>query len=78
MVAFYTVFVIDLAFRRVQILGSTAHPDEVFMRQIVRTVTMADHGMCRVPICDRDAKWSETFRARLQKSGLLNYYARAA
>ena len=48
------------------------------MRQIVRTVTMADHGMCRVPICDRDAKWSETFRARLQKSGLLNYYARAA
>jgi putative transposase len=32
LVTFYTVFVIDLASRRVQILGSTPHPDETFMR----------------------------------------------
>ena len=33
LVTFYTVFVIDLASRRVQILGSTPHPDETFMRR---------------------------------------------
>jgi hypothetical protein len=36
---FYTVFVIDLASRRLQIVGSTAHPDERFMQQVVRTLT---------------------------------------
>jgi hypothetical protein len=58
LVTFYTVFVIGMASRRVQILGSTPHPDEAFMGQIVRTVTMADSGMCRVLICDRGAKWT--------------------
>ena len=40
LVTFYTVFVIDLASRRVQILGSTPHPDEAFMGQIVRNLTL--------------------------------------
>src|SRR5438067_58181 len=40
-------------------MGSTAHPDEAFMRQVGRTLTMADAETCRVLICDRDAKWSE-------------------
>ena len=31
---------------------------------------MADAGVCRVLICDRDAKSSETVRARLQDVGL--------
>src|SRR5262249_58618621 len=59
LVTFYTVFVIDLASRRVQILGSTPHPDERFMQQVVRTLTAADEGLIvhhRVLICDRDAK----------------------
>ena len=38
LVTFYTVFVIELASRRVQILGSTPHPDETFMCQIVRNL----------------------------------------
>ncbi len=42
LVTYYTVFVIDLASRRVQILGSTPHPEALFMQQIVRTLTMAD------------------------------------
>jgi len=42
LVTFYTVFVIDLASRRVQILGSTPHPEALFMQQIVRTLTMAE------------------------------------
>jgi putative transposase len=70
LVTFYTVFVIDLASRRVRILGSTPHPDEAFMAQVTRTLTMADGEACRVLICDRDAKWSEAVRARLQDAGL--------
>ena len=56
LVTFYTVVVIDLASRRVQILGSTPHPDETFMCQIVRKLTLGDADQCRVLICDRDAK----------------------
>jgi putative transposase len=70
LVTFYTVFVIELASRRVQILGSTPHPDEAFMRQIVRNLTFADVARVRVLICDRDAKWSEAVRARLRDAGL--------
>jgi putative transposase len=39
---YYTVLSIDLASRRVQILGSTPHPEALFMQQIVRTLTMAE------------------------------------
>jgi putative transposase len=70
LVTFYTVVVIELASRRVQILGSTPHPDEAFMRQVARTLTQADGKVYRVLICDRDAKWSERVRARLQEGGL--------
>lgn len=49
----YTVFVIDLATRRVQVLGITSHPDEAFMRQVVRTLTMEHAAACRMLICDR-------------------------
>jgi putative transposase len=70
LMTFYTVFVIELASRRVQILGSTPHPDETFMRQIARNLTLADGDGCRLLICDRDAKWSEAVRARLQAAGL--------
>jgi putative transposase len=70
LVTFYTAFVIELASRRVQILGSTPHPDEAFMRQVARTLTMADEGMCRILICDRDAKWSEPVQDRLRDTGI--------
>jgi len=73
LVTYYTVFVIDLASRRVRILGSTPHPDELFMGQVARTLTMADEGLLRahrVLICDRDAKWSEAVRWLLRDSGI--------
>src|SRR5262249_50302202 len=57
LVTSYTAFVIDLASRRVQILGSTPHPEVRFMQQIVRTLTMAEGGGVDTPdilICDRD------------------------
>ena len=59
LVTYYTVFMIDLASRRVQILGSTPHPEALFMQQIVRTLTMPEARIVNLPqvlICDRDRK----------------------
>jgi putative transposase len=36
------LLVIDLAIRRVQIVGCTSHPDDTFMRQVGRTMTAID------------------------------------
>jgi transposase InsO family protein len=72
LVTYYTVFIIDLASRWVQIFGSTPHPEALFMQQIVRTLTMAEAGvvgMPRVLICDRDRKWSRDVRRRLRDAG---------
>ncbi len=70
LVTVYTVFVIHLASRRVQILGSTPHPDEAFMRQVGRTLTLADAQPGRVLICDRDTKWSGPVRECLREAGI--------
>jgi transposase InsO family protein len=73
LVTYYTVFVLDLASRRVQILGSTPFPDDLFMCQVCRTLTAADDEWLvphRVLICDRDAKWSAPVRARLGEVGI--------
>jgi putative transposase len=69
LVTYYTVFVIDLASRRVHVLGSTPHPTELFMDQMAPMVTTADDGLLvrhRVLICDRDRKWSRAVRRRDQ------------
>ena len=49
LITYYTVFVIDLASRRVQILGSTPHPDALFMEQVVRTLRMASDAVEEPP-----------------------------
>ena len=70
---YYTVFVIGLASRRVQIVGSTPYPVGTFMRQVGRTLTAADEGALvghRVLICDRDRKRSLSVRQRLEESGV--------
>ena len=72
LVTYYTVFTIDLASRRVQILGSTPHPEALFMQQVVRTLTMAEDGALQVVhilICDRDRKWSGDVRRQLRDAG---------
>jgi transposase InsO family protein len=73
LVTFYTIFVIDLASRRVQVVGSTPCPNDLFMRQVCRTLTAADEGLLihhRLLICDRDAKWSAPVRAQLEVAGI--------
>jgi transposase InsO family protein len=73
LVTYCTVFVIDLASRRVQILGSTPFPDALFMQQVVRTLTMVEAGVPSQPrllICDRDRKWSHDVSDRLGGAGV--------
>ena len=73
LVTYYTLFVIELHSRRVSIVGSTPHPDEAFVRQVVRQLTAADEGVLdghRVLICDRDRKWSLAVRELLETSGV--------
>jgi transposase InsO family protein len=67
------VFVMDLASRRVHMLGSTPHPGDLFMGQIARLATAADDGVLmghRVLICDRDRKWSRAVRQRFGAAGI--------
>jgi putative transposase len=73
LVTHYTVFAIDLASRRVQVLGSTPHPEALFMQQVVRTLTMAEGDGVDTPqvlICDRDRKWSGDVRRRFRDAGI--------
>lgn len=73
LVTYYTLFVIELSSRRVQILGCTPHPDEAFMLQVVRQMTDPVDGVLdghRFLICDRDRKWSTPVRELLDRSGV--------
>src|SRR6266849_11030054 len=65
--------VMDLASRRVHIIGSTPSPNDLFMRQVGRTLTAEDEGVLvghLALIGDRDAKWSAPVRARLREAGI--------
>jgi hypothetical protein len=67
------VFVLDLKSRRVEIVGSTRNPDAAFMGQAARRLMDAVDGFLarhRVLICDRDAKWTDRFRAPLEGAGV--------
>jgi putative transposase len=66
LVTYYVLFFIHLESRRVDIAGITVHPDERWMQQIARNVTMEGCGAlrdCRYLLHDRDAKYSQSFRA---------------
>src|SRR5207244_4133656 len=57
---------IHLESRRVDIGGITVHPDEPWMKQIARNVTMDGCGTlrdCRYLLHDRDTKYTQSFRA---------------
>jgi putative transposase len=66
LVTYYVLFFIHLESRRVDIAGITAHPDEQWMQQIARNVTMEGCGAlrdCRYLLHDRDTKYTQSFRA---------------
>jgi transposase InsO family protein len=65
LVTYYVLFFIHLESRRVEIVGMTPHPNEAWMKQIARNVTMEEWGFlgnCRYLIHDRDAKYCQSFR----------------
>ena len=73
LVTFYVLFFIHLESRRVNIAGITVHPDERWMQQMARNVTMEGWGFlgnCRYLLHDRDTKYTESFRAILKTSGV--------
>src|SRR3569833_1447506 len=73
LVTYYVLFVIDLSTRRVNIAGITDHPDEAFMMQMGRNLIDIDEGFLRdnrYLVMDRDAKYTPTFRALLERQGI--------
>jgi putative transposase len=66
LVTYYVLFFIHLESRRVDIAGITVHPDEPWMKQIARNVTMEGWGAlrdCGYLLHDRDTKFTRSFRA---------------
>ena len=66
LVTYYVLFFIHLESRRVDIAGISVHPDERWMQQIARNVTMEGCGPlrdCRYLLHDRDTKYTQAFRA---------------
>ena len=62
-----------VASRRVQLLGTTPHPDDRFVQQVARTLTAVDDGALlqhRILLCDRDTKWSGAFQQTLAEAGI--------
>ena len=65
LVTYYVLFFIHLDSRKVEVSGLTPHPNERWMQQIARNVTMGDWGFlnsCRYLIHDRDTKYCQSFR----------------
>jgi transposase InsO family protein len=71
LVTYYVLFFIHLESRKVEIAGVTPHPNEAWMKQIARNVTMNEWGFlenCQYLIHDRDSKYCHSFR-EIIKSG---------
>ncbi len=71
LVTYYVLFFIHLESRKVDIAGITVHPNEQWMQQMARNVTMEGCGTlqgCRYLLHDRDTKFTISFRAII-KSG---------
>ena len=71
LVTYYVLFFIHLETRRVDIGGITVHPDERWMQQMARNVTMEVWGAlqgCRYLLHDRDTKYTPSFRAIIESS----------
>jgi putative transposase len=73
LVTHYTLFVIDLATRAIEIVGTTPNPNAVFMSQAAKLLTDPVDGVLRTKrflIMDRDSIFSENFRTTLKSEGV--------
>jgi transposase InsO family protein len=73
LVTYYVLFFIHLESRKVDIAGITVHPNEPWMQQMARNVTMEGCGAlqdCRYLLHDRDTKYTISFRAIIESGGV--------
>jgi putative transposase len=69
LVTYYVLFFIRHETRRVDIAGITVHPDERWMQQMARNVTMEGVGVLkgsRYLLHDRDTKYTRSYRAIIE------------
>src|SRR5262245_29602862 len=73
LVTYYVLFFIHLGSRKIHIAGVTPHPDECWMTQIARNVTMGDWGFLtpgHYLIHDRDGKFCPAFQRIIDDTGI--------
>jgi putative transposase len=73
LVTYYVLFFIHLASRKVHVAGVTPHPDERWVIQIARNVTMADWGVLSLGqylIHDRHSKYCSAFQHIIDQAGI--------
>ena len=69
LMTYYVLFFIHLGGRKVDIAGIIVHPDQPWMQQMARNVTMEGCGAlqdCRYLLHDRDTKYTISFRAIIE------------
>src|SRR5438445_10601104 len=73
LVTYYVLFFIRLSTREVHVAGVTTHPNQAWMMQVARNVTMEDWG-CVAPgqylIHDRDGKYCTAFQHIIDDAGV--------
>src|SRR5712691_9426201 len=73
LVTYYVLFFLHLASRKVHVAGMTPHPDERWMVQVARNVTMVDWGFLapgQYLIHDRDGKYCPAFQRIIDDAGV--------
>ena len=72
LVTFYLLFVMELATRRVRLVGCTPNPDSPRMKQVARELTAYDDGFLngnKYLLMDRDTKFTAEFRKIIEDQG---------
>jgi putative transposase len=73
LVTYYILFFMHLESRQVHIAGVTPHPNETWMKQMARTLTMDEWGVLKPGqylIHDRDTKFCAAFKQMLDDAGV--------
>jgi transposase InsO family protein len=73
LVTYYVLFFIRISTREVHVAGMTAHPDQRWMTQMARNVTMADWdvlGLGQYLLHDRDGKYCPMFQRTIDAAGV--------
>ena len=73
LLTYYVLFFLHLESRRICLAGVTRHPDQEWMEQMARNVTMEDAGFLiqkRYLLHDRDSKYCSSFREVIEAGGV--------